>query len=164
MHLVPAPDSGRSHRRVSDFPVLYADADGLLGKIGSSSDTVSIAFPDDTPLDTPLAVMIPLDDHAFDHFEAALRLLRTLHGRPTRDERITSEQRRRLCLILRAADARASGASLLSIAETLFGRHLVTSTEWDGSSFRANVYRLIRDGRSMIDGGYRTMFRCRRRP
>ncbi len=161
--MVPAPDSERSHRRVADFSVLHADADGLLGKIGSSSDTVSVAFPRDTPLDAPLAVMIPLDDHAFDRFEAALRLLRTLHGRPTCDERMTPEQRRRLRLILRAVDARASGASLLAIAETLFGRHLVTSTEWDGSSFRANVYRLIRDGRSMIDGGYRSLFRCRRR-
>ena len=163
VHLVPTPDSGRSHRQASDFPVLHADADGFFGKIGSSSDTVSVAFPRDTPPNAPLAVMIPLDDHAFDRFDAALRLLRTLHERPTRDDRMTPDQRRRLQLILRAVDGRASGASLFTIAETLYERQLITSAAWDGSSARASVYRLIRDGRNMIEGGYRSLFRHRRR-
>ncbi len=76
---------------------------------------------------------------------------------------MTAAQRRRLAHMLRALDGRAEGASQLEIALGLFGRRLVTATDWPSSSLRYTIQRLLHDGQRMVGGGYRELLRSRRR-
>ncbi|GLK63751.1 hypothetical protein GCM10017635_12220 [Paracoccus kondratievae] len=72
--------------------------------------------------DDPLAVMIPLDRDGLDRLAALDRLLRHLNGyKVPPDRRITTQQRRRLKAMLRAADGREHGATQREIAEVVFG-------------------------------------------
>jgi hypothetical protein len=59
---------------------------------------------------------------------------------------------------LQAYDGMRAGASLREIAGALFSERLVTD-EWNGRSgfLKARVQRLVRYGRRMVDGGYKTL-------
>ncbi|WP_234002705.1 DNA -binding domain-containing protein [Sphingopyxis sp. MG] len=59
-----------------------------------------------------------------------LRLWQALSARPvTRDGRITPYQRRRIRLMMRAADGRANGATYRQIANALFGPERVAAVD-----------------------------------
>lgn len=115
--------------------------------------------------DDQLVVLIPLDRDGLDRVAALDRLLRHLAGyRVPPDQRITAQQRRRLKVMLRAADARQHRASQREIAQVLFGVDRVAEEQWQSSPLRDTVRDLIRDGAAMIAGGYLRLLRFRRRP
>ncbi len=61
---------------------------------------------------------------------------------------------------LRTCDAVRAGATQSDIARALFGERFGSSGRREGSDFlRLRVQRLVRKGRSMIQGGYRTLLR-----
>jgi hypothetical protein len=64
----------------------------------------------------------------------------------------------RYAAMLRALDARASGAGLRGIAELLFGARAVAAG-WSGRSdhLKSRVRRLVRDAAAMQNGGYRAL-------
>jgi hypothetical protein len=64
---------------------------------------------------------------------------------------------------LQALDAIAAGASQRDIAEALFGTASVSERWHADSELRAQVRHLIRRGRSLVDGGYRTLLIVRPR-
>ena len=115
-----------------------------------------------SPFALPTA-LIPFDDQILDRMSAADRLIRHGQGRRAPDTRLTTQKRKRLVQMLRAADARADGASHRQIAEALFGRRRVRAELWHESSLRYATLRLVRDGVALIDGGYRDLLRIRRR-
>jgi len=112
----------------------------------------------------PLAALIPLDTDILGRLEALSRFWRTLQGgRVPPDTRMTAQQRRRLRLMVRAADGRRNGASYRDIAIALYGRERVASDPWKTSALRDAAISLVEGGLALIDGGYLKLLRHRRR-
>lgn len=112
----------------------------------------------------PLAAVVPLDEDLEGRLEALVRIWRGAQGRPVPpDTRLTLARRRRLRLMLQAADGRGHGASYREIAVALYGRERVGSTPWKTSSLRDAVIGLVEGSVAMIGGGYLQLLRHRRR-
>ncbi|MER9316320.1 DUF2285 domain-containing protein [Mesorhizobium sp. M0659] len=96
--------------------------------------------------------------------EALVRFWRGQSKRPVPpDTRMTVQQRRRLRLMLRAADGRMNGATYRDIATVCYGIERVGATPWKTSSLRDTVIGLVRGGGAMIGGGYLGLLRHRTR-
>jgi hypothetical protein len=106
----------------------------------------------------PVAVVL-LDDAAPDRLEAIARFWRAQRGRPAPDPRVTPQRRKRLAQMLRAVDARGEQASYRAIAAVLFPHHRIEAASWAGDAIRETTIRLARDGRKLVDGGYRDLLR-----
>lgn len=78
---------------------------------------------------------------------------------PMKFDYVTRDERR-LDLMLKALDGWAAGASQRDIAIGLFGRSRV-ETDWGGQSdhLKSQVRRLVRRGRWLMLGGYRSLLR-----
>lgn len=111
-----------------------------------------------------LAALIPLDSQTLGRVEALVRFWRAYHKRPVPpDTRMTTQQRRRLRLMMRTADGRKNGASYRDIATALYGTERVASNPWKTSALRDTVIGLVKGGAAMIGGGYLQLLRHRRR-
>ena len=111
-----------------------------------------------------LAAVIPLDRSGFGRVEAVLRLLASLYDRAIpADRRITRQQRLRTKRMLRALDARRTGASQKSIASAIFQLGPMSRDEWQSAPARFATRALIRDGLVMVAGGYRKLLRHQHR-
>lgn len=114
--------------------------------------------------DQPISAHVPLDALGLDRIESLTRLWRSLHGHKVQpNTRMTAQQRRRLKNMLRAVDGRSNNAQYREIAEVIFGVERVAAEPWKTSALRDAVIDLVKDGFSMIDGGYRKLLRHRRR-
>ncbi|MDH4985055.1 DUF2285 domain-containing protein [Aminobacter anthyllidis] len=129
----------------------------------STVNTCQITLLYGTDCAHPLAAIVPLDTKASERLSSLDRFIRSSNGSSVPDKRLTSSQRTRLGRMLRALDGRIEGASHFEIAHVLFGSRFVIAAEWQESPFRYATLRLIRDGRKMIDGGYRQLLRFQRR-
>ncbi|RUU13612.1 DUF2285 domain-containing protein [Mesorhizobium sp. USDA-HM6] len=111
-----------------------------------------------------LAALIPLDSQTLGRVEALVRFWRAYHKRPVpSDTRMTTQQRRRLRLMMRTADGRTNGASYRDIATAFYGTDRVASNPWKTSALRDTVIGLVKGGAAMIGGGYLQLLRHRRR-
>lgn len=111
-----------------------------------------------------LVALIPLDLQTLGRVEALVRFWRAYNRRPVPpDTRMTIQQRRRLRLMMRAADGRANGASYREIATAFYGTGRVASAPWKTSSLRDTVIGLVKGGGAMIAGGYLQLLRHRKR-
>ena len=113
----------------------------------------------------PLAVVLPLDGDFRLRLEGALRLHRHLSGEragpPPRRLDLTSMQRQRLILMLRAFDGHIAGASYREIAAVLLDPAIraMTARDWKVSAPHSRVYRLVKDAFALVNGGYLKLFR-----
>ena len=152
-----------------DFP--SADPDTTVHDPNGTSLTVSddfgalrVLFIDDAGPETPLVAVIPLDGAGLDRIEAVLRLWRLLQDRPSAsDGRLTTQRRQRLRRMLQAIDGHIDGASYRDIGKVLYGKSRIAADVWKTSALRDSTISLVRDCRAMIDGGYRSLLRQRRR-
>lgn len=136
--------------------------DGRHILIGTRLDPSAALVLPGVAFDAPLAAIVPLDDDTLYRIDALLRLWRKLMGqppgRPAAD--LTAARRKRLAMMLRAVDARRTGATRREIAEVLFGPDNVPDgAEFDDHHLRSRTTRLIRDGLAMIAGGYRKLLK-----
>ena len=106
--------------------------------------------------DLPLGVLLPLDAHWPVRLAAADRLRAVLVGLPV-EPGITPQRRERLKRAIRAIDGRRDGASYRGVGEAFFGEARVADEPWKTSALKAQVVRLARYGRMMIDRGYRRL-------
>nr|WP_206455728.1 DUF2285 domain-containing protein [Aurantimonas marina] len=137
--------------------------DGLHIVHGVGFAAIHVQLLGDARPGQPLTALVPLDGDALDRLEALARLIRGLHRPPAPpDMRLTAQRRRRLKHMLQALDGKTSGASYREIAEVIFGADRVASDPWKTSALRDATIRLVRDGRGMIDGGYRQLLHRRR--
>lgn len=112
----------------------------------------------------PLAALIPLDADTPGRVEALIRYWRAGRGKPVpTDKRMTAQQRRRLRLMMQAADGRSDGASYREIGTALFGRERIASEPWKTSALRDMVIGLVEGATALIGGGYHQLLRHRRR-
>ncbi len=142
-----------------------AGRDGPEGTYAALLESeLQVLFLTGTSKDDPLAAVIPLDDDLLDRIDALTRLSRAWLARPPlRDTRMTAEQRRRFRLKLRAADGHMNGATYREIATAIYGRARVESDPWKTSPLRDAVIAFVEGGLSLINGGYLTLLRHRRR-
>lgn len=140
------------------------DEDGTSLTLGEGGARLHVMLLDNTRSDGPMAALVPLDSTGLDRIEALVRLWQTLNGRaPQDDTRLTLQRRRRLRHMLQAIDGHLHGATYREIANTLYGATRVANDPWKTSALRDATIALVKDGRAMVAGGYRTLLRHRRR-
>jgi hypothetical protein len=127
---------------------------------GESYD-VAVTDVDET---CPLGVFVMFDELTPDRLTAVERLWHAVFAkRVPPDPRITLQKRQRARQMLRAIDARDSGAIYRVVAEHLFPQHKIDAASWVGDPIREITIRLARDGMKLVRGGYRTLLRRPRR-
>jgi hypothetical protein len=128
--------------------------------LGKGLKSVHLLLQDSRFTEYPLSILSPLDDGARARHRAMGRLLDFLEGREIgADSRLTPQKRHRFKSMLRAVDGRSNGASYRQIAESLFGARRVASEPWKTSPLRDTTIRLVRDGLTMVAGGYLDLLR-----
>lgn len=147
----------------SDLFAVGRDApEGAYASI--SEHDIRVLFFSGTVPDDQLAALVPLDGDVFDRIDALSRMARIWLGRPPpRDTRMTTEQRRRFRLKLRAADGHMNGATYREIAIAIYGAARVDTEPWKTSPLRNAVIAFVEGGLALIDGGYLQLLRHRRR-
>ncbi|WP_442793007.1 DUF2285 domain-containing protein [Rhizobium sp. SL86] len=109
--------------------------------------------------------MLPMDPD----LELRLHSLRRMHrwlthkqaGPAMRQQQISVFHRHRFILMLRILDGLRDGASRREIASVLFGRDFrtISAVDWQNTSARRHLARLIAEGRDYVGGGYRRILR-----
>lgn len=140
------------------------DPQGLSLRVGDNVGTIRLLLINGARSRMPLAALIPLNETCLDRIEALTRLSQLLRGRPPiADTRLTAQRRRRLRRMLQAIDGHIAGATYREIANTIYGTTRVADDPWKTSALRDSTIALVRDGRALIYGGYRTLLRRQRR-
>jgi hypothetical protein len=161
-----APFSGQEPTPLPDMDEGSArhDPDGLSLRIGLGAASVRLLLIDGARPGIPLAALIPIDESCPDRIAALTQLLQVLRDRPAvADARLTVQRRRRLRRMLQAVDGHLSGATYRDIAIAMYGDRRVAADPWKTSALRDSTIALVKDGRALIEGGYRTLLRQRRR-
>jgi len=152
----PLADLTTDHARSS--------ADGRSIVYGEGPASIRLFLAPDASPDQPAVAVVPLGPDAQDRIEAVMRLWRAMNNRRVpADARMTTQQRRRLRRMLQAVDGHDEGASYREIAEAIFGPARIAEAPWKTSALRDVTIDLVKDGLSLIDGGYRALLRRRRR-
>ncbi|MDI2054428.1 MULTISPECIES: DUF2285 domain-containing protein [Bradyrhizobium] len=160
----PSALSVESAAATIDLASARVGPDGLSGFHGRGTDTISILVAQGPPTGTALVALVPLGSDGLDRIEAVTRLWRALnHRRVPPDTRLTAQQRRRIRNMIQAVDGHTNGATYREIAVALFGAARVADTPWKTSALRDATIDLVRDGLSLVAGGYRSLLRRRRR-
>ena len=111
-----------------------------------------------------LSALIPLDGNTLGRIEALTRFYSAQVGRAIPpDTRLTSQQRRRLQLMIQAVDGRINTATYREIANAIYGASRVADMPWKTSPLRDSAIALVKDGIAMVGGGYKQLLRHRRR-
>jgi hypothetical protein len=112
----------------------------------------------------PCTALLPIDEDCLSRIETLTRFWRALHGRTVpADTRLTSQQRRRIRLMLQAFDGRDNNASYHEIADAIYGASRVAADAWKTSALRDCTIALVKDGKAMVEGEYRQLLKHRRR-
>lgn len=109
----------------------------------------------------PMAAIVPFDAHTAIRLDAVRRLWRRLTGRPDSAASlpITTQQRRRLVLMLRALDGWGERATYRELAANLLNADVRQQSrhDWLTSTVRAQMIRIVRDAIGRMEGGYRDL-------
>lgn len=112
------------------------------------------------------AFLIPFDRDFSVRSHATQRLYRRLSGQragpPLRSMLLSSSQRARLALQIRALDALEDGTTRREIAAVLLDPDArnIPAIEWKTSALRKKVNRLITAAQAHMNGGYLTLLRA----
>jgi hypothetical protein len=159
----PTPTEGIGIRPDDLRAGVLVEHDPTLVRIAVQRESYDIAF-DNVGGSPALAAVVMLDDLTPDRLIALSRFWSAIAGKPVPpDPRMTDQRRQRARQMLRAVDARATGATYRAIAEGLFPHHDVEPAAWVGTAIRETTIRLVRDGLKLVRGGYRSLLRRPRR-
>ena len=112
----------------------------------------------------PCTALLPIDDDCLSRIETLTRFWRALHGRTVPpDTRLTSQQRRRIRLMVQAFDGRDNNASYREIANAIYGSPRVAADAWKTSALRDSTIALVKDSKAMVEGEYLQLLKHRRR-
>lgn len=150
--------------RFADFPAaaLAKDLpDGRHELWSGAGDVQQVLIRGPAEPLTPVAVLVPLDEHILIRLEAVRRLWHRLTGRAdtTPVLPITTQQRRRLILMLRAIDGWREHATYRELAAVLLDRNARHQSrhDWLTSPVRAQIIRIVQDAMRRVEGGYRDL-------
>lgn len=142
----------------------YEGPDGRSVLYGRGPASIRVFLTPDTSAEQPIVAVVPLGPDGHDRIDAVMRLWRAMNNRRIPpDLRLTAQQRRRLRRMLQAVDGHHEGATYREIAEAIFGPARISEMPWKTSALRDTTIDLVKDGLSLIDGGYRSLLRRRRR-
>lgn len=133
---------------------LRREADGLLLLRLKTGELLALRPSD---LRKPVGILLPLDDRWPARQANAGRLRARLLGLRAPPDPLTLQQRRRIAMALRALDGREAQAVLRTIAVHLYGAERVRGEHWKTSPLKAQVARLIAQGRHLTEHGYRSL-------
>lgn len=111
----------------------------------------------DGDLEEPLALVLPMSGQFTVALRAAQGFQRTLAGAMSLQDDLKPQLRQRLIRSLLALDGAENGQSYREIATEVFGVAVVGREFWRTSTIRDATIRLVRAGRSMVAGGYRSL-------
>jgi hypothetical protein len=112
----------------------------------------------------PCTALLPIDEDCLSRIETLTRFWHALHGRTVpADTRLTSQQRRRIRLMMQAFDGRDNNASYREIADAIYGASRVATDAWKTSALRYSTIALVKDGKAMVEGEYLQLLKHRRR-
>ena len=112
----------------------------------------------------PCTALLPIDEDCLSRIETLTRFWRALHGRTVpADTRLTSQQRRRIRLMMQAFDGRDNNATYREIADVIYGASRVAADAWKTSALRDSTIALVKDGKAMVEGEYLQLLKHRRR-
>jgi hypothetical protein len=117
----------------------------------------------DGDLTEPLAVVLPISGQFSAALRAAQGLQRTIAGATSPQDDLRPQLRLRLARALVAFDGGGLGWSYREIANEVFGSAIVTREAWRTSTVRDAAIRLVRAGRLMVAGGYRSLLQGEKR-
>lgn len=117
----------------------------------------------DGDLTEPLAVVLPISGQFSAALRAAQGLQRTLAGAASPQDDLRPQLRLRLARALAAFDGAGLGWSYRAVATEVFGSAIVTREAWRTSTVRDTTIRLVRAGRLMVAGGYRSLLQGEKR-
>ncbi|MEF2071042.1 DUF2285 domain-containing protein [Consotaella aegiceratis] len=141
-----------------------AGADGVDLAFGAGLSSLHALVLPGIAADDALAAIVPLDADLPERLRALERYRRVLAGRRIPpDDRLTPQRRHTIRQALQAFDGRSCGATHREIAAALFGAGRLADEVWKSSSLRDKTKRLVREGSRLVGGGYRDLFRHRRR-
>lgn len=106
------------------------------------------------------AFVIPIDSDVAARLHSLKRFHRRLSGKrsgpPLRSQTLSSRQRTRLALLLRALDGKREGATRREIAAVLLdpSAYSIPAIEWKNTALRKKVNRVVASGIAMMNGGY----------
>jgi hypothetical protein len=149
-----------------DIPVTLTQksADGLNAISVFDDCMFNVIFTARSKPTGPCTALLPIDEDCLSRIETLTRFWRALHGRNVPpDTRLTSQQRRRIRLMLQAVDGRFNEASYREIADAIYGAPRVAADAWKTSALRDSTIALVRDGKALVDGEYRLLLKHRRR-
>ena len=152
--IAPPPDAGAAP----------AGADGLDLAFGAGLSSLHAFVLPGVAADGAPAALVPLDPDLPERLRALERYRHVLTGRRIPpDDRLTPQRRHTIRQALQAFDGRSCSASHREIAAALFGAGRLADEVWKTSSLRDKTKRLVREGIRLVGGGYRDLFRHRRR-
>lgn len=138
--------------------------DGRSILYGNGPTSIRVYLTPDSSCEQPIVAIVPLGPDGLDRIDAVIRFWRAINSRRIPpDPRITVQQRRRIRRMLQAVDGHNEGASYREIAEAIFGSARISEAPWKTSAMRDVTIDLVKDGLSLIAGGYRMLLRKRRR-
>jgi hypothetical protein len=112
----------------------------------------------------PCTALLPIDEDCLSRIETLTRFWQALRGRTVKpDTRLTSQQRRRIRLMMQAFDGRDNNASYREIADAIYGVSRVAADAWKSSALRDSTIALVKDGKAMVECEYLQLLKHRRR-
>lgn len=119
----------------------------------------------DGSLPSRAAALLPMDGDLDIRLHSLQRMRRWLSRRQAgpvmRQQQISAFHRHRFILMLRILDGLRDGASRREIASVMFNRNFrtISAVEWQNTSERRHLARLIVEARDYVGGGYSRILR-----
>ena len=153
-------------RMPMDIPVSLAQKSaGGFNAVSAFDDCkFNVIFTARSKPTEPCAALLPIDEDCLSRIETLTRFWRALHCRTVpADTRLTTQQRRRIRLMLQAFDGRDSKTSYRDIADAIYGASRVAADAWKTSALRDSTIALVKDGKAMVESEYLQLLKHRRR-
>lgn len=166
MLVTNAPDRFPDASRLDAFPAVATLLDNAGARhilLRDSRDEQQVCILPGTDHAAPLAALVPIDGDLPTRVDAVLRLWRDIHRRTAAAPvaPLTPQKRRRMILMVRALDGWQSSATYRDLAAALLDPDVARQSrrEWQTSSSRAQIIRIVRDAVRYMEGGYRNLLR-----
>ncbi len=149
-----------------DIPVsLTQKSAGGFNAVSAFHDCMfNVIFTASSKPTDPCTALLPIDEDCLSRIETLTRFWRALHGRTVPgDTRLTSQQRRRIRLMMQAFDGRDNNASYREIADVIYCASRVAADAWKTSALRDSTIALVKDSKAMVEREYLQLLKHRRR-